>query len=184
MDIARWGLGVGLPNKVTSASGMYLFDDDKEVPNVITSCFDYPEAGERGKMLVFDVRPWITNAEMGAKVGVIFYGSDGYLVIDSYSHYQIYQGKKERPGPSREEGGDHYANFIAAVRAHDKSLLNAEIEEGHYTAALCHLGLTSARLGRSLRFDPEEEDYIDDPEASALLTRDYRKPYVVPKIAT
>ena len=181
MDVARWGLGVDLPSKVTSMSGMYLFDDDKEVPNVITSAFDYPDAGERGKLLVFDTRPWCTNSEKGAKVGVLFYGSEGYMVIDSYSHYKVYLGRKEEPGPERDAGGDHKGNFIAAVRAQDPSLLNAPIEEGHKSSALCHLGLISARLGRSLEFDPQKERFINDRKANKLLTRDYRKPFVVPK---
>ncbi len=181
MDVARWGLGVDMPSKVTSMSGMYLFDDDKEVPNLITSAFDYPDAGERGRMLVFDTRPWCTNDEKGAKVGVLFYGSEGYMVIDSYSHYKTFFGRKEEPGPERSEGGNHKENFINAVRARDASLLNAPIEEGHKSAALCHLGLISARLGRSLEFDPSEERFIHDREANKLLKRKYRKPFVVPE---
>lgn len=182
MDICRWGLDVKYPTKITSGSGMYLFDDDKEVPNVINSTFTFPDAGEMGKMMVFDVRPWMTNDEKGAKVGVIFYGSEGYIVIDSYTHYQSYLGKDEEKGPGKEQGGDHYANFIEAVRAHDPSILNAPIEEGHYSAALCHLGLASARLGRTLEFDGEKEDYVGDSEASAMISRNYRAPYVVPSI--
>jgi predicted dehydrogenase len=179
MDIARWGLDVTMPSRVTSMSGMYLFDDDKEVPNVILSAFDFPEAGEKGRMMVFDTRPWMTNDEKNAKVGVLFYGSEGYMVIDSYSHYKCYMGKDEEPGDERNAGGDHYANFIDAVRKEDSSILHAEIEEGHYSAALCHLGLTSARLGRSLVFDPKKEDYVGDTEASTTISREYRAPFVV-----
>ena len=182
MDICRWGLDVKYPTKITSGSGMYLFDDDKEVPNVINSTFTFPDAGEMGKMMVFDVRPWMTNDEKGAKVGVIFYGSEGYIVIDSYTHYQSYLGKDEEKGPGKNQGGDHYANFIEDVRAHDPSILNAPIEEGHYSSALCHLGLASARLGRTLEFDGEKEDYVGDSEASAMISRNYRAPYEVPSI--
>ena len=135
-----------------------------------------------GKMLQFEVRPWITNDERGAKIGNIFYGSEGYLVIDTYSHYQIYLGSKEEQGPSGQKGGDHYQNFIDAVRARDRSLLNAEIEEGHYSSALCHLGLVSARLGRSFQFDPINEQVIGDAEANKMMTRDYREPFVVKPI--
>ena len=181
MDVARWGLGVGLPSKVSSMGGMFLFDDDKEVPNVIQSSFHYPDAGERGKVLVFDVRPWCTNDEKNAKVGVIFYGSKGYIVIDSYSHYKTYLGREEKAGPSRDAGGDHYANFIEAVRARDTGLLTAEIEEGHLSSALSHLGLISARLGRSFDFDAVKEEVVGDDEAQALLTRNYRSPFVVPE---
>ena len=143
MDIARWGLGVGLPKQVSSTAHMVLWDDDKEVPNLIHTSFHYPD---EGKIFDFDTRPWYTNDEKGAKIGVTFYGSEGYMVIDSYSHYKVYLGKNEEPGPERDAGGDHYANFIEAVRAGKPELLNAPIEEGHLSSALCHLGLVSARL--------------------------------------
>jgi predicted dehydrogenase len=181
MDIARWGLGVGLPARVTSMAGMYLFDDQKEVPNVITTAFDYPDAGAKGRMLVFDTRPWITNDEKGAKVGVLFYGADGYLVIDSYDHYKVYLGPNEEPGPERKAGGDHYRNFIQAVRARDASMLTAPPEEGHLSSALCHMGLLSAKLKRSLEFDPATERFVGDDEANRHLGRDYRAPFVVPE---
>ncbi len=183
MDIARWGLDVTWPTQVTSMAGMFLFDDQKEVPNVINTSFMFPDAGERGRMLVFDTRPWITNDEKGAGVGVLFYGSKGYMVIDSYTRYRIYLGREEKPGPRRDDGGDHYANFIAAMRARKQELLNAPIEEGHYSSGLCHIGLISAKLGRSLNFDPAIEDFVGDAEASAMLTRAYRDPYTVPEIA-
>ncbi|MFP6596155.1 MAG: Gfo/Idh/MocA family oxidoreductase [Candidatus Hydrogenedentota bacterium] len=182
MDICRWGLGVEHPNKVTSGSGMYLFDDDKEVPNVISTTFNFDDAGERGKIMAFDVRPWMTNDEKNAKVGVLFYGSEGYMVIDSYSHYKTYLGRDETPGPENNKGGDHYGNFIEAVRAHDRSILNAEIEEGHYSASLAHLGLISAKLGRTVNFDPKAEQITGDSEANSMLTRDYRKPFIVNEI--
>jgi predicted dehydrogenase len=181
MDLARWGLGVGLPKKVSGMAGMFLFDDDKEVPNTITTAFYYPDAGPKGRMLEFEVRPWHTNDEKGAKIGNIFYGSEGYMVIDSYSHYKIYLGDKGEPGPEGDKGGNHFENFIQAVRERKPEMLNAPIEEGHLTAALCHLGLVSARVGRSFNFDPEKETIIGDDEAAAYLTRKYRDPFVVPE---
>jgi hypothetical protein len=60
-------------------------------------------------------------------------------------------------------------------------MLNAPVQEGHLSAALSHLGLISSRLGRSLDFDPEKELFVGDEEANALLTRQYREPFVVPE---
>ena len=200
MDVARWGLGVKHPTSITSMGGMYIFDDAKEVPNTIISAFSFPDAGARGRMMQFDTRPWLTNDEgaflvgsvddankaiegefyRGARVGILFYGEKGIMVIDSYNRYRTYLGQNYEPGPAGNEGADHYANFIEAVRARDPKLLNAEIEEGHYSSALCHLGLISARVGRTLTFDPENEQILNDAEANALLTREYREPYVVP----
>ena len=184
MDVARWALDVGLPSQVSAMGGMYLFDDDKQVPNVVTTAFHYPDAGKKGRMLVFEVRPWRTNDEAGVKIGDIVYGSEGYMVIPSYDAYKTFLGPKDEPGPSREEGGDHYGNFVEAVKARDPKKLNAEIEEGHLSSALCHMGLISAKLGRSFKFDPKTEQVVGDEEANKLLKGpfEYRAPYTVPEV--
>jgi len=181
MDVARWGLGVELPTKVSGMGRKLIFDDDKEVPNVITTAYDYPKAGKMGKMLVFEVRPWCTNDEQGAKVGVIFYGDKGYMVIDSYSHYKVYLGEKGTPGPENSQEGDHYGNFIDCIRANDPSKVNAPIREGHLSSALCHLGLISVKLNRDLTYDEAKNEFTGDAEATAMLTRKYRDPFVVPE---
>ncbi|MBX7259378.1 MAG: Gfo/Idh/MocA family oxidoreductase [Candidatus Hydrogenedentes bacterium] len=181
MDIARWGLGVKLPKKIAGMGSMFLWDDDKEVPNTTTTSFFYPDEGPKGKMLEFEVRPWHTNDEKGAKIGILFYGEKGYMVIDSYSNYKTYLGEKEEPGPSGDVGANHFENFLQAVRERKPELLNAPIEEGHYSAALAHLGLISVRVGRALDFDPATEQIIGDDEAAQYLTRKYREPYVVPE---
>jgi predicted dehydrogenase len=182
MDLARWGLGVGLPKKIQSMGGHFLFDDDQETPNTQIATFSYPE---ENKVLVFEVRHWITNedAGKGSGVGNIFYGSEGILVIPSYSSYKVFLGKGLEPGPSGEAGGDHYANFIDGVRRRDPSVLNAPIEEGHKSAALGHLANVAYRLGRTIEFDPATEKCNGDSEANALLTREYRAPFVVKNIA-
>ncbi|MBI4607028.1 MAG: Gfo/Idh/MocA family oxidoreductase [Planctomycetes bacterium] len=185
MDVARWGLGVGLPKKAQSMGGHFLFDDDQETPNTQVATFWYPE---EKKMLVFEVRHWITNGEnltdggTGA-VGNIFYGSEGIMIMPSYSSYKVLLGRKLEPGPSGSSGGDHFANFIEAVRARDPAKLNAEIEEGHKSAVLCHLANVAYRAGRTIEFDPVTETCPGDKEANALLTREYREPFAIKDLA-
>lgn len=176
-DLCMWGLNVGLPEKITSAGGKFLFDDAKETPEVLCSTYYYPK---EKKFIEFEVRPWITNAENGAEVGNIFYGSDGYLVVYNYDRYESFLGRKKEPGPKNRAGGDHFLNFIQAVRAHDKKILNAPVETAHLSSALAHLGNIAYRTGRTITFDPATETIIGDTEASKLLTRPPRKPYVVP----
>jgi predicted dehydrogenase len=185
LDVARWGLGVGLPRKVQSMGGHFMFDDDQETPNTQVATFSYPE---EQKMLVFEVRHWYTNTEdvgnVGrATIGDIFYGSEGILIVPSYNSYKVLMGKKLEPGPARTGRNDlsdaHFANFIEAVRKRDVGILHAPIEEGHKSAALCHLANIAYRVGRTLEFDPDTESCSGDAEANALLTRDYREPFVV-----
>jgi predicted dehydrogenase len=181
MDMARWGLGVGLPSRVQSMGGHYMFNDDQETPNTLICTFEYPE---EGKMLQFETRHWITNYEGGFgshggnNVGVLFYGSEGYMELQ-YFGYKTYLGKKREPGASGSGEGDHFGTFIRAVRSGKREDLTAEIEEGHLSSALCHLGNIAYRTRRAIRFDPATETILDDSGASVLLKRDYRSPFEV-----
>jgi len=177
-DLCMWGLDVGLPTKITAMGGKFLWDDCKETPEVLTSVYHYPE---EKKIIQFEVRPWYTNLEDGVGTGNIFYGDKGYMVVKGYSSYQTFLGDERTPGQSRSEGGDHYKNFIDAVRAHDSSLLNAPVETAHLSSALAHLGNIAYRTGRVLTFNPSSERFVNDPEADRMLTRNYRAPYIVPE---
>jgi predicted dehydrogenase len=190
-DLCMWGLDVGLPTKITSMGGKFLWDDCKEVPEVLTSIYHYPE---EDKIIQFEVRPWCTNTEDGATVGNIFYGDKGILVVEGYDKYKTFFGKGRTPGKSgsddakaasgmdRGAGGTdgHFANFIEAVRKHDKTILNGPVETAHLSSGLAHLGNIAYRLGKVLTFDPTSEKFVNDAEADAMLTRNYRGKYVVP----
>jgi predicted dehydrogenase len=176
-DLCMWGLDVGLPEIITAGGGRFLFDDAKITPEVLASQYVYPK---EKKIIEFEVRPWITNQENGVGVGNIFYGTDGYLVVYNYDRYESFIGKSKKPGPSRREGGDHYLNFIEAVRAHDKSKLNAPVETAHLSSALAHLGNIAYRTQSTIKFDPVTETIIGNKAASKLLTRPYRKGFEVP----
>ncbi len=176
-DLCMWGLDVGLPTKITSMGGKFLWDDCKEVPEVQTSIYHYPA---EKKMIQFEVRHWCTNLEDGAGVGNIFYGDKGYMVVKGYDTYETYLGQDRTPGQKGKDGGDHYKNFIDAVRAHDKTMLHAPVETAHLSSGLAHLGNISYRLGRQLTFNPKAEKFINDTDADKMLTRNYRAPYVVP----
>ncbi len=177
-DLCMWGLDVGLPEEITSAGGKYLWNDCKETPEVLTSTYNYPK---QGKVIQFEVRPWMTNKEDGVEVGNIFYGDKGYMVINGYNDYKTFLGRNREPGPARKEGGDHYKNFIDAVRTKDKKVLNGPVETAYLAASIAHLGNISYRLGRTLHFDPTKELFIGDKEANAMLTRKYRVPFIVPE---
>ncbi|MCH7686775.1 MAG: Gfo/Idh/MocA family oxidoreductase [Planctomycetes bacterium] len=153
MDISRWGLGVDdLGHGVVSYGGRLSYTDAGETANTQVSIFDY---GDR--KLVFEVRGLETDSLRGAKVGVIFHGSDGYVVINNYSGGAAFDldGNEVKKFDGR--GDDyHYANFIDAVRSRKKEDLNADILEGHLSSALCHLGNVSYRLGSQVSIQEAE----------------------------
>jgi hypothetical protein len=169
-----------------------MFDDDQETPNTMVANFEFDEGG-RKKMLVFEVRHWITNGEAGLEndpktgsnggVGNIIYGSKGYLST-ARGGFKVALGKEQQPGPApeAERSGDNWANFIQAVRSRKHSDLNAPMEEAVPSVILIHLANISYRLGRTLNFDGATMTCKGDSEANAMFRRTYRKPFVVPEI--
>lgn len=192
-DLCMWGLDVGLPTKITSMGGKFLWDDCKEVPEVLTSVYHYPE---ENKIIQFEVRPWCTNSEEGVDVGNIFYGDKGVLVVNGYDKFKTYLGQNREPGISGDDGGiaasgidrgaggtdGHFANFIQAVREHDASILNAPVETAHLASGLAHLGNIAYRMDKVLTFNPHAEQFVNDPEADEMLSRNYREGFEVPNI--
>jgi hypothetical protein len=97
-----------------------------------------------------------------------------------YFAYKTYLGKKREPGPKGSGEGDPWKTFISAVRSGKREDLGVDIEEGHLSSALCHLGNIAYRTRRTILFDPATEKIAGDEEASRMLSRDYREPFVVP----
>jgi predicted dehydrogenase len=190
VDTARWGLGVTYPTRVSATGGHFMFDDDQETPNTLTATFEF-EDGKKKKLLVFEVRHWISNHESGIgddgrapnTVGAVFYGSKGMVVIwdEDHGKYHSYLGREQAPGPAGVDRGNNWANFIDALRSRKQSDLNAPIEEGAISTTLVHLANISYRLGRSLRFDAASYSCPGDEQANAMFRREYRPPFVVPE---
>jgi hypothetical protein len=161
-------------------------------------------------------------------VGNTFYGTEGYVVIGAEGGPAAYTLDGEKIQGFKGPGEDHFQNFVKAVKSRKTEDLNAEIEMGLFSAALCHLGNISYRvgsskplagesdlmllggneavsqtwsrtkkhlakngvdlatteyvLGKKLTIDPRAEMFVGDgaQEANRLLSRAYRKPFVVP----
>ena len=175
-----------MPKSVVSTGGKYVYDDDQETPNTQLATFDY---GDRE--IVFEVRGLLTGPEGGTPVkggntvGNLFLGSDGWMWFGG-SGFRVYKGesnekvmdeKRRRRRTTRRSL--HMKNFLAACRSRNHKELNAEIEIGATSAALCHLANISYRVGRKVTWDHAKRNFVNDSEANKLLTRDYRKPYVV-----
>ncbi len=188
-DIARWGLNKNEhPVKIRSMGGMFAYDCSQETPNTQTSIYEYAD----GTILEFGTRGLFTNGEDDITIGNLFLGSKGWMHLKGA--WRTYFGSDNEPGPSSESeepvadpmnlagtgGGGHVGNFINALRTGKRENLNCDIEEGYMSSALPHLANISYRLGRDLTFDGRKEKFVGDREADKMLTRKYRKPYVIP----
>ena len=199
-DIARWGLNKNEhPLTIYSMGNVYGINPkecEQETPNTQTSLFRYRD----GKMLEFETRGRYTNTESDLKIdiGNLFYGTEGWMEING-SRWAAYRQREKKPfaGSNVESqtdkptasaylaapgGSSHYGNFVDAIRSGKNEDLHAEILEGYMSAALPALANISYRLKRELTFDGSLEKFVRDKEADAFLTRNYRAPFVVPKV--
>ena len=177
LDVARWGLGVEAPLTVTSGGGKFVFDDDQEVPDTQIVTFEFPEA-----CLVWEHRMWSKHGTEGHGFGIAFYGDKGTLIVDEKG-WQVEDpdgGKPAKPLGGKATNGvaAHVQNFLDCVRSRNRP--NADIETGHLSTRLCHLGNIAHRVGRKLSFDGPREAFKDAPDADKLLSRDYSSRFEMP----
>jgi predicted dehydrogenase len=166
MDKARWGLGkTTFPKSVVALGGRFGYEDDGETPNTQLCFFDYGDA-----QLVFEVRGLETADLKGAKVGNIFYGSDGYGVSSNYSSGTLFDLKGEKIAHF-DGSADHFGNFLKAVRSRQPADLTADIEEGHQSAALCHLANISYRMGTNLPLSKKPPLVLKNKNAEEAFSR-------------
>ncbi len=165
MDKARWALGKPeLAQSVLSVGGRYGYIDDGQTANTQICVFDYGDSE-----LIFEVRGLKTDPLRDVKIGNIIYGTEGYLVIPSYSEAIAFTNDGQKIKDFK-GGGDHFANFVEAVRSGKQEELHADILEGHLSSALCHLGNISYRLGTQTPFD-KVAGPLADKEAQETFER-------------
>ncbi len=176
IDIARWGLGVELPKAVSCSGGQLFYNDDHQTPDTQIATFEY-----EGVYLMYEMRLWTPYKHEGHDNGNVFYGDNGKMSIGRDGWQVTFKDGSKGPGGDR-GGESHIGNFIKAVRSRKVSDLNADVEEGHHSAVLCHMANIAMRVGRRLRFDTRQERFIGDAEANAYLTKKYRKGYELPSL--
>jgi predicted dehydrogenase len=177
LDIARWGLGVDSPQSVTSGGGKYHFDDDQETPDTQFATFDFDHAA-----IEWEHRTWTKRGLEGNEFGIVFYGTEATLVaVDS--GWKIYEDRKiveEHPGTSHSDWVKrHVRNFLDCHQTRQRP--NADIEIGHKSTLLCHLANIAWRTRSTIRFDGASETIQQNPAASALMSREYRRGYELPR---
>ncbi len=197
LDMIRWGCGLDTHPVKIQCLGNKAFNPGSDTDSAGCQIFSC-QYEDRDFIVQFETRDGFTNPEagMGTKYpfvdhqnvcGVIFFGTEGYMIIPDYSSYHTFLGQKREPGPHASVEGapmmdlDAFQNWIAAARSRRHEDLLADIEEGHRSATLAHLANIAYWTGRTLEFDPKTERFKNDDEANRFLTRDYRSPYLLPE---
>lgn len=125
------------------------------------------------------------GAPLNIMVGNLFYGTEGWAAMSDQG-FQAFKGESnelvadERPehGAGSDATALHMQNFLAACRSRNNKELHDEIGNAYLSASLCHLANISYRVGRKLTVTSGPK-FANDAEAEKMLTRNYRKPYVV-----
>jgi len=178
LDIARWGLGVTThPSRIAALGGKYFFDDDQQFPDTQNVLFEYATNAEDGRprQLIFEQRIWSPYFEQGYENGNAFYGTNGFMLLGKHGGWKLI-GTRNKLREQMSGSPDlraHHDDFFRCIR--EGGTPNADIEIGHLSSSLCHLGNIATRIGRVLEFDPKHEQIVGDGEANAMLSREYRK---------
>ncbi len=168
LDLARWGLGVDLPQRVTYGGGRYHFDDDQESPDTGTALFDFGHC-----TALWDQSSCLQRKHETLPF-VVFYGDNGTLTMTTGNKYTIHDLAGKEVETKSQPAGDilHFTNFVNAIRNGEK--LNAEIGDGQVSTLLCHLANMAWRSSSTVDFDPAKRRIIDNPAAAKLWAREYR----------
>ncbi|MBI3836824.1 MAG: Gfo/Idh/MocA family oxidoreductase [Planctomycetia bacterium] len=161
MDVARWAIKDStLPKRVWSLGGRFGYEDQGQTPNTQMAVFDYGDV-----LLVFEVRGLVgEKSGLPNKVSNEYYTSDGVI-----KDFKFYPNGGGDPVPVtlpevHVTPGGAFGSFISAVRSRKPEDINANAEVAHYSAALCHLGNISFRLGQQVPFNKTNQSLGDNKQ--------------------
>jgi predicted dehydrogenase len=175
LDLARWGLQVELPKRVTCGGNRYHYQgqDDWETPDTMVATMDFGDKGITWEGQSCDPRGFENSS-----FGVNFYGEKGSMCIAG-NNCSIYDPANKLVREIKGYQGGlfdldplHFGNFFDGIR--NGTPLRAPIAEGQKSTILCHLGNIAYRTGHTINFDPVKRKIIGDKSASALVKRKYR----------
>ncbi|HOB74289.1 MAG TPA: Gfo/Idh/MocA family oxidoreductase [Phycisphaerae bacterium] len=169
MDIARWCIGGTLPKSVISMGGRFGYEDQGQTANTQLTIMDFGDA-----QLIFEVRGLPSEPYHGqGSGGNVMHLTEGIIAGTSFipkgkSKPEPISGVEVKLGPGK---GDHFRNFIEAMRSRRQADLNADIQEGHYSSALCHLANISYRLGELTPWYKKTKTFGENKDAYEALAR-------------
>ena len=195
-DAVRWMMGLGWPKRISSSGGILVQKEAKaNISDTQMATFDHGDV-----QVVWQHRTWGAPPDPKYPWGMTFYGDKGTLKASVMSYDFIPSGQGAQPihkdvtyeleqYPEDKTEKALEKHVAPAIRGHMKDLLAcietrnkpvADIEEGHISSASSIMANLSMQLGRTLEWDPQAHQVVNDPEANKLLARPYRAPWVHP----
>lgn len=194
-DATRWMLNLGWPKRISSTGGIYVQKEGKSnIADTQSAVFEYDDLN-----CVWQHRSWGTPADPEYPWSYKIYGDKGTLACSTMQydftpvgkgekiHQDVLFEKEKYPEDLQEKAIELNAapatrgqmlNFLKAIE--EKGRPVADIEEGHISTASCIIANLSMQLGRPLSYDSKTRTIPGDAEATQLLQRKYRQPWVHP----
>jgi len=196
LDMVRWMMGLGWPKSISSSGGILIDKASKaNIPDTQEASFDFGNV-----KVIWIHRSWGAAPDPKYPWGATFYGDKATLKasVQGYDYMPLGKGEsavhkdvtyelEQYPEDKTEQ--DLEKHVAPAIRGHMRDLLAAidkrsrpvaDIEQGHISTASCLLANLSMKLGRTLSYDPAKMIVSNDSEATRMLRRPYRKPYIHP----
>jgi predicted dehydrogenase len=194
LDVMRLVTGLGTPQTVVAAGGVYHFKDGRDTPDTLLATFEYPELTLLFQTTVWaeairetpsvirdgDQYPnWLFN---GTKIEL--FGTEGMMLVGRMGGgWQAFDNDRKMVDSSygRQASPEHVSDFLECVRSRQRP--NGDIEETFPSTLFAHLANASYRAGhRKLAYDAETGWIRDDPEANAFMKREGRDPWSIPEV--
>lgn len=177
IDLARWGLNVTYPSRVTAGGGKYRHQDDQQTPDTMMVTFDFPG----NKTITWEGLSWSPLGPHKSRFGISFHGTKGSIVIHDPG-YTIFDLQDKEVSTHVDRGGDsdHLRDFVTAIS--DGGTANADILEAHRSTLLCHLGNIAYRANSVLITDPSDGHIQNLSSPQTWWSKEYEagwKPEVV-----
>jgi predicted dehydrogenase len=172
-DIAHWGLDMDNQGGPSEIEGTGEFPPKDAVWN---TCTKYQVTCKYPK----DITMVIAGGHPDIKMGTKWIGTDGWVWVDreGYDSSNVEwfaQIPADKYKVKLYQSDNHQQNFIECVKSRKPTI--TPVETAHHSAIPGHLGLIAMLVGRKIKWDPAKEIILNDPEASALLSRPYRDPW-------
>ncbi len=183
IDLVHWAMEVDAPRSVSATGGRYASGDDAETPDTLEVAYEY-EKGDDRFVLSWSQIDVNDHGFDGRPAGVMFQGTEGTLVTH-YNDHEIFPDK----GKTIDEAAiprtlprspGHHREWIDAIRS--RATCSCNFEYGHRLSTIGELGNISLWTGEKLVWDPAAEKITNHPDANQFLTKEYRKPWVLPTV--
>lgn len=197
LDTVRWMLNLGWPKRISSSGGIYVQKEGKSnISDTQTAVFEFDQYNA-----VWQHRTWGVPTDPDYPWALFIHGEKGVLKASTMRadfvphdknakpiHFECVYEREQYPEDVSEPRIElnaapatrrHMIDFLGAVAKRGRPV--ADIEEGHISTASCILANLAAQLGRGLVYDPKQRKVVGDEEATGLLRRPYRAPWVHPE---